>query len=158
MNIYTGNVVTDELGLATITLPDWFESLNTDFRYQLTVVGQFAQAIVKDKIANKRFTIMTNVSHVEVSWLITAVRHDAYAQANPLIVEQEKPAREKGFYIHPDLYGQPQEKQTLWATHPSMMEKRKAQQENRLNPTSKASATRIRQRPAMVRPVTTTKP
>jgi len=26
------------------SLPDWFEAENTDFRYQLTVVGQFAQA------------------------------------------------------------------------------------------------------------------
>ena len=46
MNIYTGNVVTDELGLATVKLPDWFEAENTDFRYQLTVIGAFAQAIV----------------------------------------------------------------------------------------------------------------
>jgi hypothetical protein len=111
MNIYTGNVVTDELGLATVKLPDWFEAENTDFRYQLTVVGQFAQAIIKDKIADGQFRIMTNASHVEVSWQITAVRQDAYAKAHPLVVEQEKLAGERGFYAHPELYGQPLDKQ-----------------------------------------------
>jgi hypothetical protein len=97
MNIYSGNVVTDELGLATVKLPNWFEAENRDFRYQLTVIGQFAQAIIKDKIANGQFRIMTNASHVEVSWQITAVRQDSYAKAHPLVVEQEKPERERGF-------------------------------------------------------------
>ena len=111
MNIYSGNVTTDELGLATIKLPDWFEAENTDFRYQLTVIGQFAQAIIKNKIANGQFMIMTNASHVEVSWQVTAVRQDAYAKANPLVVEQSKPEKERGSYIHPELYGQPAERQ-----------------------------------------------
>jgi hypothetical protein len=111
LNIYTGNVVTDELGLATVKLPDWFEAENTDFRYQLTVIGQFAQAIIKDKIANGQFRIMTNASHVEVSWLVTGVRQDAYAKAHPLVIEEEKPASERGHYTHPELYGQPVDKQ-----------------------------------------------
>src|SRR5580692_7585198 len=42
-NIYDGNVTTDGQGRATVRLPEWFEVLNTDFRYQLTVIGQFAQ-------------------------------------------------------------------------------------------------------------------
>ncbi len=129
MNIYSGNVVTDELGLATIKLPSWFEAENTDFRYQLTVIGQFAQAIVKDKIANGQFRIMTNASHVEVSWQITAVRQDAYAKAHPLVVEQQKPERERGFYQNPELYGQPAEKQTEWGRRPQQMQHMKQMQE-----------------------------
>jgi hypothetical protein len=39
MNTYNGNVITDPTGNATVTLPDWFEALNRDFRYQLTVIG-----------------------------------------------------------------------------------------------------------------------
>jgi hypothetical protein len=117
MNIYTGNVTTDELGLATIKLPDWFEAENADFRYQLTVLGQFAQAIVKDKIANGQFRIMTNTSHVEVSWQITAVRQDAFAKAHPLVVEQTKSASEHGLYLHPELYGHTAEKQIGAAHH-----------------------------------------
>lgn len=31
-------------------LPDWFEVLNTHFRYELTVIRQFAQAIVASEI------------------------------------------------------------------------------------------------------------
>jgi hypothetical protein len=34
-NIYEGNVTTDGSGLETVTLPDWFEALNRDSRYQL---------------------------------------------------------------------------------------------------------------------------
>ena len=40
-----GNIITDGEGNATITLPVYFQSPNRDFRYQLTVIEQFAQAI-----------------------------------------------------------------------------------------------------------------
>jgi hypothetical protein len=123
MNIYTGNVTTDAQGEATVHLPDWFEVLNTDFRYQLTVIGQFAQAIVGRKIANHEFTIRTNAPSVEVSWQVTGVRQDRFAKAHPLVVEQEKEANVRGFYIHPDLYGAPAQKQIEWARHPQMMKR-----------------------------------
>ena len=74
VNIYSGNVTTDELGLATVKLPDWFEAANGDFRYQLTVVGgQFAQAIVSKEIHDHEFTISTNATRVKVSWQVTGV-------------------------------------------------------------------------------------
>jgi len=63
---------------------------------------------------------------VEVSWQVTAVRHDAFAKANPLQVETEKEARLKGFFIHPELYGAPPERQMEWARHPQMMKQAKA--------------------------------
>jgi hypothetical protein len=122
-NIYDGNVTTDSQGHATVQLPEWFEVLNTDFRYQLTVIGKFAQAIVAHEIENNRFEIRTNAPNVKVSWQVTGVRQDAYAKANPLVVEQEKEARLRGFYIHPELYGAPPEKQIEWARHPQMMKK-----------------------------------
>jgi hypothetical protein len=104
MNIYSGNVTTDELGLATVTLPEWFEAENTDFRYQLTVIGgRFAQAIVSKEIEKNQFTISTNASGVKVSWQITAVRQDSYAKAHPLVVEQVKPASERAGAAHPEL-------------------------------------------------------
>jgi hypothetical protein len=121
MNIYTGNVTTDAQGQATVALPEWFEAENGDFRYQLTVIGQFAQAIIFQKIANHQFTIRTSNPNVEVSWQVTGVRQDAYAKAHPLAVEQEKETRVRGFYIHPELYGAPPEKQIEWARHPQMM-------------------------------------
>ena len=54
MNIYNGNVVTDGSGAAIVTMPDWFDALNRDFRYQLTVIGQqFAQAVISSEISNR---------------------------------------------------------------------------------------------------------
>ncbi len=129
MNIYTGNVTTDASGNATVELPEWFQTLNTDFRYQLTVIGQFAQAIIARKIENNQFSIKTNAPSVEVSWQVTGVRQDAFAKAHPLVVEEEKDARLKGFYLHPDLYGAPEEKQIEWARHPDMMKRMKEQRE-----------------------------
>jgi hypothetical protein len=106
-NIYDGVVTTDAGGLATVALPAYFEALNKDFRYQLTVVGTFAQAIVKDEIADNRFTIQTDKPNVKVSWQVTGIRHDAYAAAYPIPVEEEKPPSERGRYLSPELFGQP---------------------------------------------------
>ena len=106
MNLYNGNVVTDSNGDAAIQLPSWFESLNRDFRYQLTPIGQFAQAMVATEIENGRFTIKTDKPNVKVSWLVTGVRQDAWANAHRIPVEQVKPDAEKGHYLHPELYGQ----------------------------------------------------
>jgi hypothetical protein len=110
LNVYSGNVTTDDGGHATVALPDYFEALNHDFRYQLTVIGPFAQAAVADEIKGNRFTIRTDKPNVKVSWQVTGVRHDAYARAHPLVVEQDKPAHERGSYLHPQLYQQPEEK------------------------------------------------
>jgi hypothetical protein len=105
MNIYNGNVTTDKRGLATIVLPDYFEALNGDFRYQLTVIGQFAQAIVAQKIAGNRFVIHTSKPHVEVSWQVTGIRHDAYANAYRIPTEEMKSPQEQGHYLHPEVFG-----------------------------------------------------
>jgi hypothetical protein len=128
-NIYDGNVTTDSSGLATIALPDWFDVLNRDFRYQLTVIGQFAQAIVAKKIENNQFQIRTSLPNVEVSWQVTGIRQDAWANANRIPVEEEKEAKLKGFYLHPELYGAPAEKGIAWARHPEMMKKLQQDQE-----------------------------
>jgi hypothetical protein len=105
MNVYNGNVRTDRRGLAVVTLPDYFEALNRDFRYQLTVIGQFAQAIVAREISHSRFTIRTNRPGVKVSWQVTGIRHDAFADAHRIPNEEEKPQQERGHYLHPELFG-----------------------------------------------------
>src|SRR5262249_37093110 len=121
MNIYNGSITTDQSGEAIVTLPDYFEALNRDFRYQLTVIGQFAQAIVASKISGNRFTIKTDRPGVEVSWQVTGVRQDAYANKHRIPVEQQKSERERGYYIHPTLFDQPEEKAIEWALNPEMM-------------------------------------
>jgi hypothetical protein len=105
MNIYNGNVITDGSGRAIVTLPDYFEALNTDFRYQLTVIGQFAQAVVASEVANGKFTIQTDKGNVKVSWQITGIRQDAWAKAHRIPNEVEKSEQEKGHYLHPELFG-----------------------------------------------------
>ena len=105
MNVYNGNIITNRQGVATVVLPDYFEALNRDFRYQLTVIGQFSQAIVAKEIRRGRFTIKTSKPSVKVSWQVTGIRHDAYADAHRIPVEEEKPLREQGKYLHPELFG-----------------------------------------------------
>ena len=124
-NIYDGTVTTDASGDAVVQLPDWFEAVNTDFRYQLTVIGQFAQAIVAGEIANHQFAIKTDQPNVRVSWQVTGVRQDAFAKAHPLQVEVDKPDKERGFCIHPELYGAPVEKGLEWANYPERMKRMK---------------------------------
>ena len=97
MNIYNGNVTTDERGDAVINLPNYFDALNRDFRYQLTVIGDgFAQAIVAEKIKGNQFKIKTDKPKVEVSWQVTGIRKDKFAEENRIRVETEKPASERG--------------------------------------------------------------
>ena len=109
MNIYNGNITTDNNGMAVVHLPEYFTILNKDYRYQLTVVGQFAQAIVFEKINNNQFKIRTDKPDVEVSWMVTGIRQDAWANANRIVPEVEKEARNKGKYLAPDAFNKPKE-------------------------------------------------
>ena len=113
MNIYNGNVITDDAGYATIAMPEWFDALNAEFRYQLTVIDDsddFILAKVTQKMHNNRFTIRTSAPYTEVSWQVTGIRIDAYAREHRIPVEEYKPARERGLYEHPELFGYPKER------------------------------------------------
>jgi hypothetical protein len=110
MNIYNGNVILDEYGGAWIELPAWFEALNRDFRYQLTCIGGFAQVYIAEKVSSNRFRIAGGYSGLEVSWQITGIRQDPFADANPISVEEDKPEDERGYYLHPEAYGQSEER------------------------------------------------
>jgi hypothetical protein len=94
MNLYSGNVVLDRKGEAVVTMPEWFEALNTDFRYQLTAIGRNARVYIAQKIQNHQFKIAGGRPGMEVSWQVTGVRHDAWAQAHPMTVREEKPVSE----------------------------------------------------------------
>ena len=104
-NIYDGTVVTDAKGYATVTMPTWFEALNRDFRYQLTTINSFSRATVSQELKNGKFRIRTSRPNVKVSWQLTGIRHDAYADAHRIPTEEEKPADEQGHYLHPELFG-----------------------------------------------------
>ena len=127
LNIYSGNVTTDANGEAVVALPEWFEAINRDFRYQLTVLGAFAQAIVAGKIKENHFTIKTNAPEIEVSWQVTAVRSDAAMLKNPFKTEVAKPESERGYYLSPEAYDQPIERSVEHARNPQMVQQLKRQ-------------------------------
>ncbi|MBL0147183.1 MAG: hypothetical protein IPP48_17240 [Chitinophagaceae bacterium] len=111
LNSYSGNVVTDASGKATVSLPDYFEAINKDFRYQLTVIGgTFAQAMISKEISSNKFEIATNQPNVKVSWEVKGVRNDARMIKNPFVAVQEKTAAQKGKYIDPASHNQPESK------------------------------------------------
>jgi hypothetical protein len=114
-NVYDGVVTLDAKGEATVELPSYFEALNRDVRYQLTAVGSAAPELhVKTKVASGAFRIAGGAAGQEVCWQVTGIRQDAFAEANPIVVEEPKPASERGLYLHPDLLGQPEEKGLEW--------------------------------------------
>ena len=128
-NLYDGTVTTDASGEAEITLPDWFAALNRDFRYQLTCIGVFAQAIIAEEIKDNRFKIRTSLPNVKVSWQVTGTRQDAWANQHRLPVEEAKPAVERGFYQNPSAFGQPEERGLEWAIRPAQMKEQKEARE-----------------------------
>jgi hypothetical protein len=110
MNIYNGNIVTDATGKVTVQLPDYFQALNMEYRYQLTVIGSFAQAIISKKVNNNQFEISTSQPRIEVSWQVTGIRHDAFAEKNRIPNTVEKAAKDKGKYLSPEAFNQPASK------------------------------------------------
>jgi hypothetical protein len=119
-NVYDGVVVLDNKGKAEIKLPDWFGILNKDFRYQLTAIGapgpnlyiaeEISNTTTSNKNNNSRFKVAGGTSGMKVSWQVTGIRRDPWANANRIQVEEDKPAKERGYYLHPDVYGQPEER------------------------------------------------
>ncbi len=109
MNIYNGNAALDNNGEATITLPGWFEALNKDFRYQLTAVGAPGPNLyIAREESGNQFTIAGGTKGMKVSWQITGVRKDAWAEQHRIPVEENKVGFEKGRFLHPTEHGMPE--------------------------------------------------
>jgi len=90
-NLYDGIAELDQKGEALIHLPDWFEALNREFRYQLTCTGGTAPVYIAEEVHDNSFRIAGGRAGLRVSWQVTGVRYDAFAVAHPLVVEQKKP-------------------------------------------------------------------
>jgi len=106
MNIYNGNVTLDANGEAWVELPAYFEALNKDFRYQLTAIGAPGPNLyIAQEISGNRFKIAGGSPGMKVSWQVTGIRHDPFAEAHRIQVEVEKTGAERGKYLYPKEYG-----------------------------------------------------
>lgn len=115
-NIYDGVVIVDDNGAATVTLPAWFEALNggavhrSDFRYQLTPLGAAMPNLhIAQEIQGNAFQIAGGKPGMKVSWQVTGIRHDPYAEQNRIVVETDKPAGERGTYLYPQGHDRPEQ-------------------------------------------------
>jgi hypothetical protein len=126
MNIYNGTVTTDANGEAEVTMPDWFRGAQT----ATSATNSPASAHSPGRWWPKRsaaitFKIKTSLPQVKISWQVTGIRQDAWAQQNRIPVEEVKPAKERGSYLHPTAFGQPEERSQEWVRHPEMMQRQK---------------------------------
>ena len=59
---------------------------------------------------------------MKVSWQLTGVLNDAYAQANQLQIEQEKPEDEKGFFLNPEAFGHDHSRHVQFKRHEHLVQ------------------------------------
>lgn len=106
LNVYNGNATLNGAGEAVVALPDWFQALNSDFRYQLTAIGGPGPNLhIAQEIAGNTFRIAGGAPGMRVSWQVTGVRNDAWARTNRIPVEMIKEGDERGRYLHPEAFG-----------------------------------------------------
>ena len=111
MNIYNGNIQLDAGGKAVVYLPDWFQALNQEFRYQLTSIGgPNPNLYIASEITDNQFSIAGGVPNSKVSWQVTGIRHDPYAVQNRIPVEEKKSENERGYFLNPEVYGKTQDR------------------------------------------------
>ncbi|MDD3740327.1 MAG: hypothetical protein PHH30_03725, partial [Bacteroidales bacterium] len=91
----------------------------TEATVQLTCIGQpFGTGYEWD--SGNSSIIVYGDANREISWMVMADRDDPYMQQNrkPVIIEKNGGVKgyKAGYYIHPELYGQPKEKSytKLW--------------------------------------------
>ena len=104
MNIYNGNIICDSNGIAIVELPEYFDALNKDVKYNLTCIGAFSPVFLKEKVKNNRFIIAGGMPGQEISWQVSGVRQDAYANKFRSKVEEWKKEEDRGYYISPESY------------------------------------------------------
>jgi len=110
-NMYDGITVLDATGKAVVELPAWFEALNMEFRYQLTAIGGPAPNLyISSEVSGNRFEIAGGEPGLKISWQVTGIRNDPYAEKYRIEVEEEKSQEERGYYLHPEVYNESREK------------------------------------------------
>jgi hypothetical protein len=62
---------------------------------------------VAEKVKDHRFKIAGGRAGLEVCWAVTGVRHDPWAEANRVPVEEDKTGADRGRLLAPEAYGRP---------------------------------------------------
>ena len=105
-NLYDGVATLDGNGHAIVHMPDWFEALNREFRYQLTGIGVASPgAYIAEEMRGNRFVIAGGTPYAKISWMVSGTRHDAYAEKFRIPIEEDKPDEERGRYLVPEAFG-----------------------------------------------------
>jgi hypothetical protein len=74
-------------------------------------MGQAAPDLhVKRELAEGAFSIAGGTPGQRISWQLTGIRQDAWANAHRILIEEDKPTAERGLYLHPTEHGQPGDK------------------------------------------------
>lgn len=94
MNIYKGRARLNN-SEAVIGLPNYFDALNhpEGREISLTPVNGWSPLYLEGEINNNQFVVKTTKDgnpEQEFSWVVYAVRNDAYAKDHPIVVEEEK--------------------------------------------------------------------
>ncbi len=114
LNMYRGTIILDANGEATIELPDYFVAININYSYLLTPIGaSMPNLFVLEEInENGKFKISGGVPNKKITWVVYSERNDEWVKKYPLSksIELDKKPQEKGKYLRPELYNQPQEK------------------------------------------------
>jgi hypothetical protein len=99
---YSGSVVLDARGRATVNLPGYFDDINRNPRIQLTGVGTSNIYVAEDVVSN-RFTI-GGKPNTKVYWEVTGERKDVHAELARMLtpVVQEKTGDMRGHSIDDD--------------------------------------------------------
>ncbi|HNQ67444.1 MAG TPA: hypothetical protein PKN32_03630 [Bacteroidales bacterium] len=121
--MYRGKVQIDETGKATVEMPSYFSALTkeSEATVQITCIGQ-PFGIGYEWNSDYNSFVVYGDANREISWMVMADRDDPYMQQNrkPAIIEKDGSDKgyKAGYYIHPELYGQPKEKSytNLWNT------------------------------------------
>ncbi|MDI1290160.1 MAG: hypothetical protein PSX37_09480, partial [bacterium] len=109
--MYRGTVVLDESGGALVSLPDYATSIAINLGYYLTAVGGPAPLLhVAEKESKGTFRIAGGTPGLEVCWIVTGARHDAWVERYGAPVEMMKPPSVQGRYLHPELYNAGQDR------------------------------------------------
>jgi hypothetical protein len=67
----------------------------------------FLWAKVVREVRDNQFTMRSSRGNLKVSWQVTGIRKDAWAEKNRIPNSVDKPAVERGKYLHPEAFDKP---------------------------------------------------